>query len=63
MKIETKKNPIISKLGVCDPHVHIFRDKLYLYATHDTPDPSGKGGFHMVDWEIWSTDDAITWEK
>ena len=60
MKVVTKKNPIISKHGVCDPHIHIFNDRVYLYASHDAP---GEHMFDMYDWEIWSSADMITWEK
>ena len=31
-------NPIIFRQGVCDPHVHIFEGKAYLYATRTTQD-------------------------
>ena len=60
MKIQAKKNPIISKRGVCDPHVHIFRDQAYLYASHDAPE--GEHQFDMHDWEIWSSGDLVNWE-
>lgn len=61
MKITAKKNPIISGQGVCDPHVHIFNNRAYLYASHDAP--NGDHGYNMYDWEIWSSDDLVTWEK
>ncbi|MBQ6823136.1 MAG: family 43 glycosylhydrolase [Clostridia bacterium] len=58
-KIISKKNPIIPGLGVCDPHIHIFNNKMYLYASHDSrPDTRG---FCMNDWHIWSSADAIEW--
>ena len=28
-------NPIISGEGICDPHLHVFGDKMYLYCSHD----------------------------
>ncbi len=59
MTVHTKKNPVIPKMGVCDPHIHVFRGRLWLYATHDeTPDA---GCFRMRDWQIWSTEDCLTW--
>ena len=60
MKVISKKNPIISKQGICDPHMHIFNDKAYLYASHDIP---GEHQFDMKDWEVWSSSDMVTWEK
>ncbi|MBQ6903171.1 MAG: family 43 glycosylhydrolase [Lachnospiraceae bacterium] len=64
MEITAKKNPIISRRGVCDPHVHIFRGRAYLYASHDCFDGSDSGDFdHMDDWEIWSSADLVTWTR
>ena len=64
MEIRAKKNPIISKQGVCDPHVHIFNNRAYLYASHDVIDRPVEGDFFMMrDWEIWSSDDLVTWKK
>jgi len=60
MTVTAKKNPIITKQGVCDPHLHIFNDKAYLYASHDVPGPHV---FDMHDWEVWSSDDLVVWEK
>lgn len=53
-------NPIIWRQGVCDPHVHVFNDKVYLYATHDNP--CIPTNFRMQDWQIWSSKDLIHWE-
>lgn len=54
-------NPIIFRQGICDPHVHIFNDKVYLYATHDSP--GYEEGFHMEDWHIWSSENLIEWKQ
>lgn len=54
-------NPLILRKGVCDPHIHIFEGKAYLYATHDAP---GYGeDFHMDDWQIWSSENLIDWQQ
>lgn len=58
--ITTKKNPVIPGRGVCDPHMHIFNDRVYLYATHDYS--RDNKGYCMKDWQIWSSPDFITWE-
>ncbi len=52
-------NPLIFRKGVCDPHIHIFEGKAYLYATHDAP--GYENGFHMDDWQIWSSENLIDW--
>lgn len=57
--IITKKNPIIPRMGVCDPHIHVFDGRLWLYATHD--DVPGSDRFIMRDWQIWSSADAVEW--
>lgn len=53
-------NPLIFRKGVCDPHIHIFEGKAYLYATHDAPGYAE--GFCMEDWQIWSSENLIDWK-
>lgn len=52
-------NPIIPARGVCDPHIRIYGDRAYLYATHDKS-PENRS-FVMDDWWIWSSPDLVTW--
>ena len=56
----SKKNPIIPGMGVCDPHIHIFEGRMYLYASHDAV--ADAHGFCMHDWQIWSSADAVEWK-
>lgn len=53
-------NPIIPDRGICDPHIHIFQDKAYLYASHDRS-PVNDSWF-MDDWEIWSSGNLVDWK-
>jgi arabinoxylan arabinofuranohydrolase len=53
-------NPIIQSLGVCDPHIHIFNNKAYLFASHDR-EPGAKF-YGMYDWWIWSSADLVHWK-
>lgn len=55
-----KNNPLIPGKGVCDPHLHVFGDRVYFYASHDrsVDNPS----WFMDDWQIWSSKDLVTWE-
>ena len=53
-------NPIILNKGVCDPHIHIFNGKAYVYATHDRSIENKN--FAMDDWWIWSSDDLVSWK-
>jgi len=57
---EEVNNPIIQGLGVCDPHIHIFDDKAYLFASHDRA--PGAKFYGMYDWWIWSSSDLVNWE-
>ena len=50
---------IIGK-GVNDPHIHIFNNRAYLYASHDHSVDNEK--FVMKDWWVWSSDDLLNWE-
>jgi len=45
--------------GVNDPHIHIFNDRAYLYASHDFSIDNPK--FVMKDWWVWSSDDLLNW--
>ena len=55
-----KKNPIIPLMGVCDPHMHVFNDRVWLHATHDAI--PGCDYFCMHDWQIWSSADCVEWQ-
>lgn len=57
--VESTKNPIIPRMGVCDPHMHVFEGRVWMYASHDAV--PGSSNFCMHDWQIWSSDDLIKW--
>jgi len=46
--------------GVNDPHIHVFNDRAYLYASHDHSIENRK--FVMWDWQVWSSDDLLNWQ-
>jgi len=54
------ENPIVPAVGLNDPHVHIFNDKAYVYATHDKSSENER--FIMEDWWIWSSTDLVSWK-
>jgi hypothetical protein len=56
----TTGNPLMPGLGISDPHVRIFNDKLYLYSGHDES-PEDRD-WVMRDWRIFSSGDLITWK-
>lgn len=45
--------------GMNDPHIHIYHDRAYLYASHDASITNTK--FVMEDWQVWSSDDLLDW--
>jgi len=59
--VTATKNPIIPRRGVCDPHMHLFGDRVYLFAGHDA-DPSATD-YSTHDWLVWSSDDLVTWRQ
>ena len=52
---------IFPNMGVCDPHVHIFNGKAYLFSSHDYG--PGQPIFRMDDWQIFSSDDLVNWKR
>lgn len=52
-------NPLVYDVGMADPHIKIYNNKAYLYATRDEDKTSHK--FVMPDWKIWSSNDLINW--
>ncbi|WP_147676456.1 family 43 glycosylhydrolase [Algibacter pacificus] len=55
------QNPIVPNQGLNDPHIHIFNDTAYVYASHDKSISNDK--FIMEDWWIWSSPDLVNWTK
>lgn len=58
-ELKVVNNPIIERMGVCDPHIHIFNDKAYLFASHDRK--PGEKFYGMYDWWVWSSPDLVHW--
>ena len=58
-RIISRKNPIIPRMGVCDPHMHVFNNRVWLHASHDAI--PGNPNFCMHDWQIWSSADCVEW--
>ena len=51
---------IFPNMGVCDPHVHIYDGKAYLFSTHDRG--PGQPIYRMDDWRIFSSEDLVNWK-
>jgi arabinoxylan arabinofuranohydrolase len=47
-------------MGINDPHIHIFNNKAYLYASHDYSSENTR--FVMKDWQVWSSEDLLSWQ-
>ena len=54
-------NPIVENRGLCDPHMVIYGDRAYAYATHDFSPANRK--FVMKDWWVWSSADLVNWRE
>lgn len=55
------QNPIVPDQGLNDPHIHIFEDMAYVYASHDKSVDNNM--FIMEDWWVWSSPDLVNWTK
>ena len=55
------QNPIVKNKGLNDPHIHIFNDTAYIYASHDKSIKNDK--FIMDNWWVWSSPDLVNWTK
>jgi beta-xylosidase len=55
------QNPIVPNQGLNDPHIRIFNDTAYVYASHDKS--INNKNFLMEDWWIWSSPDLVNWKK
>ncbi len=52
-------NPIVPNRGLNDPHIHIFGDRAYVFASHDRS--ATNQTFVMDDWWVWSSPDLVHW--
>jgi hypothetical protein len=53
------RNPIVPDRGLNDPHIHIFGDRAYVFASHDRS--ATNKTFIMDDWWVWSSPDLVHW--
>ena len=51
---------IIKNQGICDPHMHVYTGRIYLFAPHDRC--PGSPIYRMDDWKVFSTDDLVNWK-
>ena len=51
---------VFPDMGVCDPHVHIFNGKAYLFSSHyyGPVQPI----YRMDDWRVFSSKDLVNWK-
>lgn len=54
-------NPLLPGLGVCDPHVRVFGERAWLYATHDRS--ASNSSYVMDEWWAWSSEDLVHWRR
>lgn len=52
------QNPIIQTSFTADPAPLVYKNKVYLYTSHDEP---GSTWFTMNDWRLYTTTDMVNW--
>ncbi|WP_081413945.1 glycoside hydrolase family 43 protein [Chryseobacterium daeguense] len=52
------QNPIIQTAYTADPAPMVYKDRLYVYTSHDEDDSTW---FTMNDWKLFSTNDMVNW--
>ena len=55
------ENPLHPGIGLTDPHITIYGDRAYMYATHDFSPASKK--FVTKDWWVWTSTDLLNWKQ
>ncbi len=64
INIAFSQNPIIRNMYSADPSARVFRDKVFLYPSHDilaTPGKGRVGWFCMEDYHVFSSSDLTDW--
>ncbi|MEJ6979493.1 glycoside hydrolase family 43 protein [Pedobacter sp. P351] len=52
------QNPIVQTMYTADPAPLVYKDKLYLYTSHDEDQSTW---FVMDDWKLYTTTDMVNW--
>lgn len=52
-------NPMVTQIFTADPNAVVYKDKIYVYTSHDV---DGQTGFDMVDYHAFSSDDMVNWQ-
>jgi hypothetical protein len=52
-------NPLVPNSGMADANIKFMNGTFLVFATHDFAPTNA--GFKMRDWQIWASDDAVTW--
>src|ERR1051325_7013853 len=59
-------NPLITDQFTADPTARVFEGRVYVYPSHDIPEPPGYQGrpkwFVMEDYHVFSSDDLTDWK-
>jgi len=64
-KVVFSQNPIIRDQFTADPSARVFKNRVYVYPSHDIRAPEGKGlrkdWFCMEDYHVFSSNDLVNW--
>lgn len=58
VNIAFAQNPIIQTNYTADPAPLVYKDRLYVYTTHDEDESTW---FNMNNWRVYSTNDMVNW--
>lgn len=53
------RNPIVTHRLAADPSAKVFRNRVYVYTSHDA---DGQTAYDMVDYHAYSSDDLANWQ-
>jgi hypothetical protein len=53
-------NPLVKDIGMSDPHVRVFNNKVYLYCGHDSSRTDKT--WTMKNWRVFSSNDLVNWK-
>lgn len=59
MKIAMADNAIITHKYTADPNAIVYKDRVYVYCSHDDNNPDD--GFNIIDYTLVSSDDMKNW--
>ncbi len=61
LQVLYSQNPILR--GYADPHMKVYNGRMYISVGKDIMPQKGSKDFFIYPWEIYSSDDLLTWKR